>query len=241
MQRPRQVDTGGLPFRELRERDKYYVDKTLLIRDLLETDDRGVFQYTRPRRFGKSTNITMLDAFFNIEYAGNHWFDGLAISEHHEYDAYRNSFPVILLNLKDIVPDGPNFTFEDFIERIGKVLSDLFMGFGYLRGSDRVNERDVAVFKKILNMEARRSILIDAVKDLTRMLHDHHGRNVILLIDEYDRAVTDTFGMKIQESVIGFLSGMLSGALKDNPNLQMAYITGITQIAKAGMFSGLNN
>ena len=236
-----QVDTGGLPFREIREGNKYYVDKTLLISDILGTNDRGVYLYTRPRRFGKSTNITMLDAFFNIDYKGNDWFDGLAISEHHEYDSYRNAFPVILLNLKGIVPDGPNYTFEDFIDRIGKVMSDLFSEFNYLKKSDRVNERDVAIFKKILNMNAKRTILIDAVKDLTRMLHDHHDCNVILLIDEYDRAVTDTFGMDIQESVIEFLSGMLSGALKDNPNLQMAYVTGITQIAKAGMISGLNN
>ena len=73
----KQVSTGGIPFQDIIDGDKYYVDKTLLIKDILETDDRGVFLYTRPRRFGKTTNITMLDAFFNLNCRGNTWFDGL--------------------------------------------------------------------------------------------------------------------------------------------------------------------
>ena len=79
----RQIDAGGLSFRENRRRNKYYVDKTLLIKDILESDDSGVFLFTRPRRFGKTTNLTMMDAFFNIDYKGNDWFDGLAISQIH--------------------------------------------------------------------------------------------------------------------------------------------------------------
>ena len=79
----RQIDAGGLSFRENRRRNKYYVDKTLLIKDILEFDDSGVFLFTRPRRFGKTTNLTMMDAFFNIDYKGNDWFDGLAISQIH--------------------------------------------------------------------------------------------------------------------------------------------------------------
>lgn len=79
----KQIDSGGLSFRENRRRNKYYVDKTLLIKDILESDDSGVFLFTRPRRFGKTTNLTMMDAFFNIDYKGNDWFDGLAISQIH--------------------------------------------------------------------------------------------------------------------------------------------------------------
>lgn len=79
----KQIDAGGLSFRENRRRNKYYVDKTLLIKDILESDDSGVFLFTRPRRFGKTTNLTMMDAFFNIDYKGNDWFDGLAISQIH--------------------------------------------------------------------------------------------------------------------------------------------------------------
>ena len=79
----KQIDAGGLSFRENRRRNKYYVDKTLLIKDILESNDSGVFLFTRPRRFGKTTNLTMMDAFFNIDYKGNDWFDGLAISQIH--------------------------------------------------------------------------------------------------------------------------------------------------------------
>mgnify|MGYP001037604639 FL=1 len=106
----RQIDAGGLSFRENRRRNKYYVDKTLLIKDILESDDSGVFLFTRPRRFGKTTNLTMMDAFFNIDYKGNDWFDGLAISRYPEYDGYKNAFPVINLNMKDTKsPDYGNF------------------------------------------------------------------------------------------------------------------------------------
>ncbi|WP_400240263.1 AAA family ATPase [Methanomethylophilus alvi] len=79
----KQIDAGGLSFRENRRRNKYYVDKTLLIKDILESNDSGVFLFTRPRRFGKTTNLTMMDAFFNIDYKGDDWFDGLAISQIH--------------------------------------------------------------------------------------------------------------------------------------------------------------
>ena len=108
----KKVNTSGLHFSDLMEDGKYYVDKTLLIKDILDMDDRGIHLYVRPRRFGKSTNITMLDSFFNIKYRGNTWFDDLAISEHEEYDCYRNRFPVIYLNLKDIVPSkGRDFRY----------------------------------------------------------------------------------------------------------------------------------
>ena len=104
----KQASISGLPFRDIRDRDKFYVDKSMLISDILETDDSAVYLYTRPRRFGKSTNMSMLDAFFNLRYRGNHWFDDLEISEHHEYDVYRNSFPAVHIDLKDTAPVGAN-------------------------------------------------------------------------------------------------------------------------------------
>ena len=97
----KQISTGGMSFGDLRERNKYYVDKTLLIKDILDSDYNGVYLFTRPRRFGKTTNLSMLDAFFNIEYKGNTWFDGLDISEYPEYESYKNAFPVIRIDLKD--------------------------------------------------------------------------------------------------------------------------------------------
>lgn len=103
----KQIDVGGLSFKELREGNRYYVDKTMLLADILGTNDRGVYLYTRPRRFGKSTNLSMLDAFFNIDHKGNDWFEGLEISDHHEYDRYRNAFPVIYMDMRPC--RGPSF------------------------------------------------------------------------------------------------------------------------------------
>lgn len=241
MTRPKKVDTSGLPFREMRERDIYYVDKTLLIRDLLDTNDRGVYQYIRPRRFGKSTNITMLDAFFNMEYEGNTWFDGLAISEHHEYDAYRNAFPVILLNLKDIIPENGECSYETFLRGMGILLRKLFRGYVYLRESSATNQSDRDIIDMFLNLQADEVLLANGPSMLMQMLKAHHGRNVVVLVDEYDRVITNSFSTGIGKRILGFMSLMMSSMLKDNPDLQMGYITGITQVTKAGMFSGLNN
>lgn len=105
------IDLCGQPFKGLRERGMYYVDKSLLIKELLDSNDRGVFLFTRPRRFGKTTNLSMLDAFFNIRYAGNPWFDDLEISRYPEYTGYKNRFPVIHLNLNDTKAN----TYESYI------------------------------------------------------------------------------------------------------------------------------
>ena len=241
MDAKKQTSTGGLPFQEMISEDMYYVDKTLLIEDILKTDRRGVFLYTRPRRFGKTTNITMLDAYFNLKYTDNTWFDGLEISEHHEFDSYRNAFPVIYLSMKDLLPVEGNCDYRYFMERVSKTLRDAFIDFRYLMDSEKVDASDKRLLESVINMTASEPILVDSVKDLCRMLKAHHSSNVIVLIDEYDRAITDTFDTDLQTQIIGFMSSFLSSSLKDNRSLQMAYITGVMQVAKAGLFSGLNS
>ena len=233
----KQASTGGLPFKDLREWDKFYVDKSMLIADILETDDRGVYLYTRPRRFGKSTNISMLDAFFNLEYRGNDWFDGLEISDHHEYDCYRNSFPVVQIDLKDVVADG----YDSFIARFRNTMRRTFSSFRYLLDADDLHDDEKDVVRSVLNRTISEDDMCFCVCDLCTMLRRHHGRNVVVLIDEYDRAITDTFGSDLQESIIRFMGSFMSSTLKGNASLQMAYVTGVMQVAKAGMFSGVNN
>ena len=234
----KQVDTGGLSFQEIREDGKYYVDKSLLIKDMLETNDRGVYLYTRPRRFGKTTNITMLDAFFNLEYKGNTWFEGLTISEYPQYGRYMNRYPVIKLDFKELT-SGTDTEYSYFIDRVKKVLRDLYVGHRYL--SDSLSCDDKILFDSIVSMKASEGILVDALKDLSRMLYEYHGERTVVLIDEYDQAITRTFGSDVQKRIIGLLRGLLSNALKSNEHLQMAYVTGVMQVAKADIFSGLNN
>ena len=233
----KQVNISGIPFRDIRDRDKYYVDKSLLIKDILDTNPGSVLVYTRPRRFGKTTNITMLDAFFNMQYKGNTRFDGLAISEFPEYDRYRNAFPVVYIDLKDADPRDYNL----FIESLNSIIIRTFKRFDTELSSDVVMRSESLLLDRIYSKKASEDDLRDSVLTLCEILQRYHGRRSIVLIDEYDRALTDSFGTETQKRVIDFLSGFFSTTLKSNRNLQMAYVTGVMQVAKAGMFSGLNN
>ncbi|QHK17309.1 AAA family ATPase [Methanomassiliicoccaceae archaeon DOK] len=233
----KQVSTGGMSFQDIRDRDKYYVDKSLLIKDMLDKGDGDVYLYTRPRRFGKTTNITMLDAYFNMQYEGNTWFDGLAISEFPEFDRYRNAFPVIYLDLKDANPRDYGL----FIESLNSIIIRTFKRFDKELSSDVVMRSESLLLDRIYSKKASEDDLRESILTLCEILHRYHGRRSIVLIDEYDRALTDSFGTETQKMIIDFLSGFFSTTLKSNRNLQMAYVTGVMQVAKAGMFSGLNN
>lgn len=237
----KKVSTSGLAFQDIRSDDRFYIDKSLLIKDILDTDDRGVYLYTRPRRFGKTVNITMLDAFFNIEYRGNNWFEGLTISGFPEYDHYRNAYPIIYIDLKDLIPPEGSWDFGFFLSRIRMTLYNTFDRFRYLLDSDKVHEEEKRMFRSIMDLSLSEEYLGNSVRMLCQMLERHHGRRAIVLIDEYDRAITNSFDTEIQRQVIGFFGDLLSSTLKGNRSLQMAYVTGVMQVAKAGMFSGLNN
>ena len=237
----KKVDTGGFEFSRIRDENMYFVDKSLLIKDILDTNPGGVYLYTRPRRFGKTTNLTMLDAFFNIEYEGNTWFDGLAISEYQQYERFKNKFPVIRVDLKDLTPGLGAADYGLFISMMGKALRKTYRRFRYLLDSENLIEEDKAVIRSVLSGKADESTLITAISELCIFLKDHHGVMPVVLIDEYDRAITDTFDSDLQQKIISFMSGFFSSTLKSNNNMQMAYVTGVMQIAKADFFSGLNN
>ena len=237
----KKVDTGGLPFQDIRDSGMYFVDKSLLIKDILDTNPSGVYLYTRPRRFGKTTNLTMLDAFFNREYKGNTWFDGLAISDYPQYDGFRNKFPVIRVDLKDLTPGLGTADYGLFISMMGKALRRTYRRFGYLLDSEKLMEEDKAVIRSVLSGKVDESTLITSVSELCCFLNDHHGVKPVVLIDECDRAITDTFGSDLQQRIVSFMGGFFSSSLKSNDNMQMAYVTGVMQIAKADFFSGLNN
>ena len=233
----KQIDTGGLSFMEIRRKDKYYVDKSMLIGDILSSNDSGVYLFTRPRRFGKTTNLTMLDAFFNIEYKGNTWFDGLEISNHPEFDSYRNAFPVINLNLKNTKSDD----FESYVADLKDALNMTFDRFRYLMKSDLVYDDEKETFDKVIRKTIPTEYISGCIPLLCRMLERHHGVKPIILIDEYDRAVSDAFGSESHRPMMNLLGKIMGAALKNNTHLQMAYVTGVMQIAKESIFSDLNN
>ncbi len=232
----KQIDVGGLSFKELREGNRYYVDKTMLLADILGTNDRGVYLYTRPRRFGKSTNLSMLDAFFNIDYKGNDWFEGLEISDHHEYDRYRNAFPVIRIDM-GVCKKAP---FEIFISMFRESILSAFNGHRYLLDTETLDSRTRNLFES-LKEHVTIDILILSIRILSEELTRYHGVKPIILIDEYDRAVADSFGDPVCCPIMDFISSFMYATIKGNENRQMVYVTGVMQIAKEGIFSGLNN
>ena len=155
----KQVDTGGLSFAELREEDMYYVDKSLLIKDILEGGRRGVYLFTRPRRFGKTTNLSMLDAFFNIQYKGNTWFDGLEISKHPEFERYKNAFPVIHLDLNDTkAPD-----YDSFIDMMRTAVSNVYEAHEYLLREPDVDPDFVELFRSVKRRDLKESFLVTSI------------------------------------------------------------------------------
>ena len=230
------IDLCGQPFKGLRERGMYYVDKSLLIKELLDSNDRGVFLFTRPRRFGKTTNLSMLDAFFNIRYAGNPWFDDLEISRYPEYTGYKNKFPVIHLNLNDTKAN----TYGSYINKLRIAVKDAYEPHRYLLEDDDLDTAVRDNFDSFARRNISEDFLSTSIKDLSDAI-SRINRRPIILIDEYDRAVTDNFGKKSQKDILDFLGDFLCSALKTNANREMAYMTGIMQIAQTSSFSGLNN
>lgn len=233
----KQVSLGGHSFANMREKDRYYVDKTLLIKDIIDTEDDRVYLFTRPRRFGKTTNLTMLDAFFNIKYKGNSWFDGLEISEHPEYERYKNAFPVIRLDLSDTKAS----TYESFINKLRDAVADAFEPHRYVLNDPDLTFRTRNLFESVDRGDISEDALETSIENLSSAIWKYTGRKPVILIDEYDCAVSDRFGEASHRKIMDFLGGFLRSAVKTNTNREIVYMTGVMQIAQESIFSGLNN
>ena len=231
-----QVPIGIQDFRKIRDSDAYYVDKSRLIDSILNSRTE-VFLFTRPRRFGKSTNLSMLDAYLNLRYAGNTWFDDLEISDIRKGDPEKNSSPVIALDLKGMSVRS----YDQFVDRLRVRMSNLLGSYPELIDSDRVPEFRRRRFESVLNLDADESVLADSLSNLMAMLEAHYGRKVVVLVDEYDNTVNETYGQPFQRDILDFIKDMLSSAFKGNGSLRLGVITGVMQIAMGNIFSGLNN
>lgn len=204
---------------------------------MLDADDGGVFLYTRPRRFGKTTNVTMLNAFFNIDYKGNDWFDGLDINECSECNRYKNAYPVIQIDLKDINPASE----ESLLDSLNGAIIDAFSPFDRKLAEWTMSMADGSGYERISMRRASEDELIRSISMLCKVIHNNTGLNTVILMDEYDRALTNAFDTDSQTKTLDILGRFMSATLKSNPYLQIAYITGVMQVAKAGFFSGMNN
>ena len=228
--------TGIDDFIEIRDGNYYFVDKSELISDIID-DGNKVYLFTRPRRFGKSLNLSMIDAFFNMKYKGNTWFDGLKVQEHENCIKLMNTFPVIFMSMKDPIVD----TVEDFMDKMKVKITSVYGQFEYLKKSDKVPEylRETCFgipVKKFSRVELEASLL-----NMCEMIEYHHGVKPIVLIDEYDNPINSSFNKDTYEYILSFLKGFYSSVLKSNTHMSFAVVTGIMQIAKESIFSGLNN
>ena len=232
--RLRYIPIGVEDFKKIREGNYYFVDKSELISDIL-SDGSEVFLFTRPRRFGKSLNLSMIDAFFNMEYKGNTWFDGLRISEHDEVVKHRNAYPVIHINMKDSLESS----YDTFMSRMASKISDLFQDIDV--DADRITPERFDIYKRGRAKLLDRDELGQSVRILCKILNDCHGVPPIILIDEYDNPINNSFNRKDHREILDFLRDFYSSTLKGNENMSFAVVTGVMQIAKESIFSGLNN
>lgn len=240
----KKLPVGIENFEEFSAENFYYVDKTMFIAELLQNWGK-VNLFTRPRRFGKSLNMSMLKCFFEIG-GDQTLFDGLKIAEEKSLcEEYMGQFPVISISLKSI--DGPDF--EAASAALRTVIGDEAGRFRFLRESSSLDEEEKNAYVRLINVEMKSdatyamsyAALIDSLKTLSRLLAKHYHRKVILLIDEYDVPLDKAFQAGYYDEMVSLIRNMFGNALKTNDNLYFAVLTGCLRISKESIFTGLNN
>ena len=230
----KKLPVGIDSFEKLRREDFYYIDKTGLIRDLLNNWGE-VNLFTRPRRFGKTLNMSMLKSFFEIG-ADKTLFDGLLISQETALcEAYMGKFPVIFISLKGV--DG--LTFEDAYGMLRLIIRAEASRHQYLRDSERISREEKEAFEEIFGTKAED--IEDSLRLLSQLLYQHYGQKTVLLIDEYDVPLDKAFHHGYYREMVALIRGLFGQALKTNEYLQFAVLTGCLRVAKESIFTGLNN
>ena len=235
------VPIGNSDFREIREEGYYYIDKTGLIEELLHKQGTKITLITRPRRFGKSLGMSMLAHFFDIREDSRRLFEGLKVSGNKELcEKWQNQYPVLFLSFKDI--DGLDF--EGAKDMLRSRIFELCMEHSYLEKSEKVSEYARTFFSQmsdIVNGKMTDAQLKTSISLIIQMMQKYYGKQVILLIDEYDVPVAKANINGYYEQMIDLIRGILSAALKDNTALKFAILTGCLKITKESIFTGTNN
>ena len=223
-------------FKKVIEGNYYYVDKTMVIEDLIKTG-ASVTLYTRPRRFGKSLLLSTLDCFFNIETkeSNKNLFDGLYISKS-EYFGYFGKYPLIRLDFKEL----KGSSYETIYNKLKIIISDAYKSKLYIRES--IEDLDnLKIYDSIKNREASIEELQNSITFLTKMLENYYKEKVVVLIDEYDTPINEGHANGYYEEVMELFRPILSSSLKGNDSLKMGVLTGVLRVAKESLFSTFNN
>ncbi len=227
---------GSADFKDIRISGDYYLDKTDSISELIHDSSRAIL-FTRPRRFGKTTFITMLRYFFDIREKNKELFYGLAVTRNEEICTnWMNKVPVIYLTFKDI--DGADFS--SAFSMMQDLFLDLFQSYDFLLKDDMPNGNRT-LFNRILDKESTENDIREALKVLAKLLYSHYQREIIILIDEYDVPLDKAERGGYYTEMLSFLRTIFSSVLKDNPNVKKSILTGCLRISKESLFTGLNN
>ncbi len=241
MRNKKKLPVGIESFEKIIEQNFYYIDKTSMIAELLQSWGE-VNLFTRPRRFGKTLNMSMLKCFFEIG-CKRELFDGLQISQERELcREYMGQFPVISISLKGI----EGMKYQDAVAAVKNVLGMEAMRFSFLLDSERLTEEEKELYQGFTVVKNGCFTMADemipvSLKNLSMLLHKHYGKQVILLIDEYDVPLDKAFQYGYYDEMVSLIRSLFGNVLKTNPNLYFAVLTGCLRIAKESIFTGLNN
>lgn len=232
------IPVGISDFERIRELNYYYVDKTGLIKTLLQGEMDQVTLITRPRRFGKTMAMNMVASFLDIRKDSKELFDGLEISKEKEIcKNWMNQYPTLFLSLKDV--DGT--TFENAFNMLKFVISSLCSQNSYLETGENIRENEKDIFSRLRSQTASITDIKGSIVTIMNMMQSYYEKPVILLIDEYDVPIAKASNNGYYKEMLEVIKGMLSTALKDNFSLKFAVITGCLKIAKESIFTGTNN
>lgn len=232
----KRIGIGYQDFEEIIKRKLCYVDKTYFIKEWWENEDQ-VTLITRPRRFGKTLTLDMVEKFFSVEYAGcGRLFEGYSIWQEGDYRALQGTYPVVSLTLAD-VKEG---NFREARMKLGQLLTDLYSRNRFLLEGDLLSEGDKNFFGKV-SPEMDTYVATMSLKKLSEFLCRYYGKKVILLLDEYDTPMQEAYVAGYWEELAAFTRSLFNSAFKTNPWLERGILTGITRVSKESIFSDLNN
>ncbi len=232
----RTVAIGLQDFGDVIRKNCFYIDKTSFIKEWWESND-GVTLITRPRRFGKTLNISMVEQFFSINYAGcGDLFQGLSIWEEEKYRELQGTYPVISLSFANVKERN----YPDVKEKMCWLITDLYIQNHFLRECDWMTAADREFFDSV-RAGMSEVVAAMAIQKLCSFLYRYYGKKVIILLDEYDTPMQEAYVGGFWNELVGFMRSMFNDAFKTNPWLERAIMTGITRVSKESIFSDLNN
>lgn len=228
---------GVEDFKRLVDNGYYFVDKTLMIKELLENKET-VNLFTRPRRFGKTLNMSMLQRFFEATEKSNAYlFDGLKIAAYPEYMAYQGKYPVISVSLKSM----KQASYTDAFYMYKNLIAKEYEKHKIILESNQILDSEKEVFQNIMEQRADQNVYLNSIRTLSDILAKYYEKNVIILIDEYDVPLENAYHEGFYDDMTNLIRSCFESALKTNPSLEFAVLTGCLRVSRKSIFTGLNN